>query len=86
MICCGTSWAEKNTHMKTASETPGNASPLTVNPPEATENPPRAVFNREEARKAAAETDRIREENRRKFGVQGGGAEIIREFRGPLPG
>jgi hypothetical protein len=40
----------------------------------------------EAARKAAAETDRIREDNRRRFGEQAIGVAIIREFRGPLPG
>ena len=39
----------------------------------------------EEARQAAAEVDRIREENRRRFGDQPIGVAIIREFRGPLP-
>lgn len=39
----------------------------------------------EEARQAAEETDRLREVNRRRFGVQAVGVDIIREFRGPLP-
>lgn len=39
----------------------------------------------EEARKAAKEADRLREENRRRFGQQPIGVSIIREFRGPLP-
>jgi hypothetical protein len=38
-----------------------------------------------EARKAADEADRIRERNRRLYGEQEIGVEIIREFRGPLP-
>ncbi len=38
-----------------------------------------------EARKAADEADRIRERNRRLYGEQELGVEIIREFRGPLP-
>lgn len=45
----------------------------------------RGVRDPEEARQAAEETDRIREENRRRFGVQAVGVDIIREFRGPLP-
>lgn len=39
----------------------------------------------EEARRAAAEVDRLREENRRRFGDQPIGVAIIRAFRGPLP-
>jgi hypothetical protein len=40
----------------------------------------------EEAWAAALEVDRIREENRRRFGEQAVGVGIIRAFRGPLPG
>lgn len=42
-------------------------------------------LDREEARKAALETDRLREENRHRFGDDAIGVAIIREFRGPLP-
>ncbi len=45
----------------------------------------RGVRDLEEARKAAADVDRIREENRRRFGEEAIGVAIIREFRGPLP-
>ncbi|HJT77740.1 MAG TPA: hypothetical protein VJ739_11110 [Gemmataceae bacterium] len=45
----------------------------------------RGVRDLEEARKAAANVDRIREENRRRFGEEATGVAIIREFRGPLP-
>jgi hypothetical protein len=43
------------------------------------------VLDLEDAQKAAADVDRIREENRRRFGEQAVGVAIIREFRGPLP-
>jgi hypothetical protein len=43
------------------------------------------ILDREEARKAAADSDHIREENRKRFGEQAIGVSIIREFRGPLP-
>jgi hypothetical protein len=43
-------------------------------------------LNAVEARAAAHEVDRIREENRRRFGEQAVGVEIIRAFRGPLSG
>ena len=72
--------------MKTASETPSIPPLSAAKLPQAAGKPSGLVFDRAEARKAAEETDRIREENRRKFGVQEVGVEIIREFRGPLPG
>lgn len=52
---------------------------------EAAEKAAKGIRDPEEARKAAAEVDCIREENRRRFGEQAIGVEIIREFRGPLP-
>jgi hypothetical protein len=51
----------------------------------AAERAAKGIRDPEEARKAAAEVDRIREENRRRFGEQAIGVSIIREFRGPLP-
>ncbi len=45
----------------------------------------KGIRDLEEARRAADETDRIREENRHRFGRQEIGVDIIREFRGPLP-
>lgn len=37
------------------------------------------------ARKAAAQVDRLREQNRRRYGEEAIGVSIIRAFRGPLP-
>lgn len=42
-------------------------------------------LDREEAREAAAESDRLREENRLRFGEEAIGAAIVRGFRGPPP-
>lgn len=42
-------------------------------------------INAEEARQAAREVDRIREQNRHIFGDEPIGVPIIREFRGPFP-
>jgi hypothetical protein len=53
---------------------------------EAADRAARGDRDPEEARRAAAEVDRIREENRRRFGDEAIGDSIIREFRGPLPG
>jgi hypothetical protein len=47
--------------------------------------PPKVSATPREARQAAREADRIREQNRCRFGEQAIGASIIREFRGPLP-
>jgi hypothetical protein len=51
---------------------------------EAADKAAKGIRDPEEARKAAATVDRIREENRRRFGDQPIGVEIIRAFRGPL--
>ncbi len=52
---------------------------------EAADNAARGIRDPEAAREAAAEVDRIREENCRRFGAQAVGVSIIRELRGPLP-
>jgi hypothetical protein len=44
----------------------------------------KGLYRPEQARAAAARTDRLREKNRRHFGEQKIGVSIIREFRGPL--
>ncbi len=53
---------------------------------QAAEMAAKGLTDPEEARRAAAEVDRIREENRRRFGDEAIGVSIIRSFRGPLPG
>jgi len=52
---------------------------------EAAQRAAKGIRDREAMRQAAERMDRIAEENRRKFGVQNIGVDIIREFRGPLP-
>lgn len=44
----------------------------------------RGVRDPEEMRKACERMDRMREENRKRFGAQDVAVDIIREMRGPL--
>jgi hypothetical protein len=71
--------------MATTEHTIGITPDLRAELREAADKASRGVRDPKEARKAAAEVDRLREENRRRFGDQAFGVSIIREFRGPLP-
>ncbi len=69
--------------MKTTTETPAIAAEMLTELRNAAAATGR--HGPEEARQAAQEVNRIREENRRKFGEQAIDVSIIREFRGLLP-